>query len=206
MNRLVRSDALDVGLHVAAGSAQLAYLDPPFNVGTSFGARAPGTKGWRAQGAVAYSDRWPSMQAYLDWLEPRLAATRACLAPDGTMWLHLDHRAVHEAKTLCDRVFGPGAFLGEIIWAPGNGARGTRSGPGMTHQTLLLYAMEPGLRGTPGIRAFASRSPRRACRCTSRGKTGKAGAIASARSAEGRTATTRTRVGRSGASGPTAPP
>ena len=70
----------------------------------------------------------------------RVAAARECLAGDGTMWLHLDHRAVHEAKLLCDRVFGRFAFLGEVIWAPGNGARGARRGPGMTHQTLLLYA------------------------------------------------------------------
>jgi site-specific DNA-methyltransferase (adenine-specific) len=71
------------------------------------------------------------------------------------MWLHLDHRAVHEAKALADRIFDRGAFLGEIIWVPGNGARGVRRGPGMTHQTILLYAggsrfiwnaRDPGLR------------------------------------------------------------
>jgi site-specific DNA-methyltransferase (adenine-specific) len=140
LNQLVQCDAIDVGLHVAPRSVQLAYLDPPFNVGVSFGARTPSAKGWRAQGPVAYSDRWASIGAYLDWLEPRIAAVRDCLASDGTMWLHLDHRAVHEAKGVCDRVFGGASFLGEIIWAPGNGARGTRRGPGMTHQTLLLYA------------------------------------------------------------------
>ncbi len=149
MNLLVRCDAIDVGLQVPRQSAQLAYLDPPFGIGTSFGARAAdgtGGKGgqggerWRAQGAVAYSDRWASIEAYLEWLEPRIAAVRECLAPDGTLWLHLDHRAVHESKGVCDRVFGPGAFLGEVIWSPGNGARGARRGPGTTHQTLLLYA------------------------------------------------------------------
>jgi site-specific DNA-methyltransferase (adenine-specific) len=143
VNLLVRCDAIDIGLHVAPRSAQLAYLDPPFGVGTSFGARPPDGDGrarWRAQGAVAYSDRWPSIEAYLSWLEPRIAAVRECLAPDATMWLHLDHRAVHESKTICDRVFGSSAFLGEVIWAPGNGARGARRGPAATHQTLLLYA------------------------------------------------------------------
>jgi site-specific DNA-methyltransferase (adenine-specific) len=143
VNRVVRGDAIDVGRYVAPGSAQLAYLDPPFNVGVSFAARAPESQPgerWRAQGAVAYSDRWPSMEAYLGWLEPRVAAVRECLGPDGTMWLHLDHRAVHESKSICDRVFGPQAFLGEVIWAPGNGARGSRRGPAITHQTLLLYA------------------------------------------------------------------
>jgi site-specific DNA-methyltransferase (adenine-specific) len=136
---LVRVDASELARHVRPRSAQLAYLDPPFNVGASFGARAQ-AGGWRARGRVAYEDRWPSLEAYLAWLEPRLAATRDALATDGTMWLHLDHRAVHEAKVVCDRVFGRGAFLGEIVWVPGNGARGTRRGPGVTHQTLLLYA------------------------------------------------------------------
>ncbi|HEY3819719.1 MAG TPA: site-specific DNA-methyltransferase [Polyangiaceae bacterium] len=136
---LVHGDAVGLGSHVPAGSAQLAYLDPPFNVGASFGAR-PREGGWRAHGPVAYDDRWPSMDAYLGWLEPRLAVVRELLAADGTMWLHLDHRAVHAAKLACDRVFGEAAFLGEIIWVPGNGTRGTRRGPGVTHQTLLVYA------------------------------------------------------------------
>ncbi|HEX3344666.1 MAG TPA: DNA methyltransferase, partial [Polyangiaceae bacterium] len=136
---LVHGDALGLARHVAPGSAQLAYLDPPFGVGVSFGARSR-EGGSRARGPVAYDDRWPSMEAYLAWLEPRLAVVRELLAPDGTMWLHLDHRAVHEAKVVCDRVFGAGSCAGEIIWVPGNGIRGTRRGPGVTHQTLLLYA------------------------------------------------------------------
>ncbi len=55
------------------------------------------------------------------------------------MWLHLDHRAVHEAKLLCDSVYPEDAFACEEIWVPGNGAKG-RSGLGMTHQTILVYA------------------------------------------------------------------
>jgi len=136
---LVRADALDLGRHAGARSAQLAYLDPPFNVGTSFGARVGKGKP-RATGPVAYRDRWPTVEAYVTWLEPRIAAARDVLDGDGTLWLHLDHRAVHEAKVACDRVFGRGAYLGEIIWTPGNGARGARRGPAVTHQTLLLYA------------------------------------------------------------------
>jgi site-specific DNA-methyltransferase (adenine-specific) len=138
-NLLVRCDAAQLGGYVRRGTVQLAYLDPPFGVGASFGART-GKRGWRARGRVAYEDRWPSIDAYLAWLEVRLAVVRECLSPEGTMWLHLDHRAVHEAKTVCDRVFGRTAFIGEVVWVPGNGARGPRRGPGITHQTLLLYA------------------------------------------------------------------
>ncbi len=138
MNALARADALDLGRHVPPGTAALAYLDPPFAIGVRFGARTRARE-HRAQGPVAYDDRWPSMDAYLAWLEPRVRAVRAALAPTGTMWLHLDHRAVHEAKILCDDVFGPDAFAGEVIWVPGNGAKG-RAGLGVTHQTILVYA------------------------------------------------------------------
>ncbi|MBX3229984.1 MAG: site-specific DNA-methyltransferase [Labilithrix sp.] len=137
-NALVHADARDLGRFVAAGSADLAYLDPPFKVEKTFGARvARGTS--RAKGPVAYDDTWPSLEAYLAWLEERVAIVRALLSPRGTMWLHLDQRAVHEAKVVCDRVFGARSFRGEVIWVPGNGSK-SRTGPGMGHQTLLLYA------------------------------------------------------------------
>ena len=110
MNRLVRGDALELGRWVGAGAgrimqeAQLAYLDPPFAVGARFGARTK-TAPRRAEGPIAYDDRWPSIEAYLAWLEPRVRAVHSCLSPRGTMWLHLDHRAVHEAKLICDAIF-----------------------------------------------------------------------------------------------------
>ena len=123
---------------MAAGSVELAYLDPPFAVGKSFAARTRAGE-HRARGAFAYDDTWPSIDAYLAWLEERIRAVHACLSERGTMWLHLDHRAVHEAKGVCDRVFGRDAFFGEIVWVPGNGSK-ARRGPGTTHQTLLVYA------------------------------------------------------------------
>ncbi len=134
----MRCDAIDVGRHVEAGSVELAYLDPPFAVGKSFAARTKRGE-HRARGVVAYDDTWPSLDAYLEWLEARIRAVYILLSERGTMWLHLDHRAVHEAKVLCDRVFGRSQFLGEIVWVPGNGSK-ARRGPGTTHQTLLLYA------------------------------------------------------------------
>ncbi|MGH7295612.1 MAG: DNA-methyltransferase [Polyangiaceae bacterium] len=136
---LAQADAVDVVRLVGRGAAQLAYLDPPFGIGASFGARGE-RGGMRARGETAYVDHWPSIDAYVAWLEPRLAAVRDALGPDGTMWLHLDHRAVHEAKVASDRVFGRRAFLGEVVWLTGNGVRGARRGPGVSHQTLLVYA------------------------------------------------------------------
>lgn len=138
MRLVAHADALRIAAFVAPRSAELAYLDPPFSVGIAFGARTR-VRESRAQGPIAYDDRWASLDAYLAWLEPRLRATYACLAPRGTMWLHLDQRAVHEAKVLCDGICGRERFVGEIIWVPGNGVK-ARRGPGVSHQTILVYA------------------------------------------------------------------
>jgi site-specific DNA-methyltransferase (adenine-specific) len=159
-NVLVQGDAKDLGSFVAPGSADVAYLDPPFKVEKTFGARL--TRGTsRARGPIAYDDTWPSLEAYLSWLEERIVAAREALSSRGTMWLHLDQRAVHEAKLLCDRIFGARRFRGEVVWVPGNGSK-SRTGPGMSHQTILLYArgLEPIWNGKdPALRApFAATS------------------------------------------------
>lgn len=136
--RVVASDALHLLDHVGQGSVDLAYLDPPFAVGKPFAARTL-EKRERAHGAVAYDDRWPSLDAYLGWLGERLVVVRETLAAEGSLWLHLDHRAVHEAKVLADRIFGRPSFQGEIIWVPGNGSK-SRNGPPAAHQTILVFA------------------------------------------------------------------
>jgi len=115
----------------------LAYVDPPFNTRAHHGVRSG--SGERARGPRAYPDSFPTVEAFLVMLAPRLAAVRDALTQRGSLFLHLDHRTVHEAKVLCDRLFGSAAFRGEIVWVPGNGGR-RRRGPSVTHQTLLVYA------------------------------------------------------------------
>ncbi len=139
-NVLVHRDARTIGDLFPSESFDLAYLDPPFKVEKTFRARVG--KGERVRGPRAYDDVWPSLDAYLAWLEERVAVVRSLLSPRGTMWLHLDARAVHEAKLVCDRIFGAERFHGEVIWVPGNGSK-SRCGPGVGHQTLLLYARGP---------------------------------------------------------------
>ena len=119
------------------GLFDLVYVDPPFNAGGTRGAREG--KGSRARGRTAYSDAWGGLDAFLAFLEPRIAAMRDAMDERASLFLHLDFRTVHDAKVLADRVFGRPGFRGEIVWVPGNGARRI-TGPSMTHQTLLVYA------------------------------------------------------------------
>lgn len=98
----------------------------------------------KTSGPIAYQDG-SDIDALVAMLTPRLAALRDRMSDEATLWLHLDYRAVHDAKVAADRIFGRGAFLGEVAWAPGNGARGARRfSP--THQTILLYAREASTR------------------------------------------------------------
>jgi len=115
----------------------LVYVDPPFDTRAHHGVREG--RGERARGERAYKDSWGGIDAFLAMLEPRLAAMRDAMSDRGSLFLHLDHRTVHEAKVLADRVFGRPGFQGEIVWIPGNGAR-RRGGPSVTHQTILVYA------------------------------------------------------------------
>ena len=116
---------------------ELVYVDPPFNAGGSRGVRQG--RGNRAEGAIAYEDHWGGLESFLTMLEPRLAAIRNVMAPKSSLWVHLDHRAVHDTKVLLDSLFGRDQFEGEVIWVPGNGARRKR-GPSVTHQTILIYS------------------------------------------------------------------
>lgn len=118
----------------------LVYVDPPFNAGGKRGARIG--SGERVHGRFAYNDAWGGIDAFLSMLGPRLRAISDAMSERGSLYLHLDHRAVHDAKVVADGVFGRDAFQGEIIWVPGNGAR-RRSGPSVTHQTILVYSKTP---------------------------------------------------------------
>jgi len=141
MIEVFQGDNLVVGKQlVERGVAiDLLYVDPPFGVGVKHGARTKGGEARATRSSVAYDDAWDGIDRFLEALTPRIELFRALLSPKGSLYLHLDHRAVHEAKVLCDGVFGRECFRGEIIWVPGNGARSRKSW-GASHQTILVYS------------------------------------------------------------------
>lgn len=147
-------DNLPILRGLPAGAFTLAYLDPPFNTGREREAErvrgvpdASGRLGFRGRGyrvtretVCSYDDRFGD---YWDFLEPRIEEAWRLLAPDGTLYLHLDYREVHYAKVLLDALFGPECFINEIVWAYDYGARTRRRWPAK-HDTILMYAKHPG--------------------------------------------------------------
>ncbi len=130
-------ERLPDAMSAAGGPFDLVYVDPPFNAGGTRAARQG--SGERTKGPVAYKDAWGGLDSFLTMLEPRLAGVRDTMTSGGSLFLHLDFRAVHDVKVMADRVFGRVAFRGEIVWVPGNGARRVK-GPSVTHQTILVYS------------------------------------------------------------------
>lgn len=125
-------DNLEVLAGLDEGSVDLVYADPPYGTGTR-----------RTGSAGAYDDRTPDgLEGYLAWLRPRLVACRRVLAPTGSLFVHLDWRAVHHVKVALDGIFGAACFVNEIIWCYSVGGKSPRAF-GRKHDTILWYGRTP---------------------------------------------------------------
>jgi DNA modification methylase len=144
-NRLIFGDNLavmDALLEEWRGKFRLIYCDPPFATGKGFSRRIGRGEDSRKpetwQLGEGYADTWTSIEAYLSMLYPRLIRMRDLLSADGTLYLHLDWRAVHFAKVLLDEIFGAENFINEIIWVY-HGPSPVKSYFNRKHDTILVY-------------------------------------------------------------------
>jgi site-specific DNA-methyltransferase (adenine-specific) len=96
----------------------LAYLDPPFFTNREHAAwlRKAGSPRTERTRVPAFDDRWADLPEYLDALAARLVATRALLAPYGSIVVHVDPKTSHYVRVLGDEIFGADAFASEIVW------------------------------------------------------------------------------------------
>jgi DNA modification methylase len=120
----------------------LIYADPPFfsnkhypaRIGRGEDSRHP--MEWKL--VEGYGDHWGDIDDYLDFLYPRLALMHRLLAPNGTIYLHLDWHADACARLLLDEIFGRDRLLNEIIWAY-HGPSPIRRAFNRKHDTILVY-------------------------------------------------------------------
>jgi adenine-specific DNA-methyltransferase len=131
-----------------AGALKLVYIDPPFDTGADFSHRvAIGDTTIAKLPSIleehAYRDTWGFGRAsYLSMLFERLVLIHELLAEDGTLFLHLGSNVSHYGKVLCDEIFGPGAYLNEVVWkrahSHGDVGQGARH-LGRLHDVILLF-------------------------------------------------------------------
>ena len=127
-NQLVCGDNLQVMANLPSGSVDLIYMDPPFGTGQ---ART-------GSGGAHYRDPGGDPAGFVTWLMPRLTESHRLLAEHGSIFVHLDYRAVHYIKVALDGVFGYGRLINEIVWCYSVGGKSRRSF-GRKHDTILWY-------------------------------------------------------------------
>jgi site-specific DNA-methyltransferase (adenine-specific) len=153
-NLVIHADNSVVLPLLPAEAFGLIYLDPPFNTGRKQSRQSLRTTRSATGGRIGFQGRSydtvkgaitgydDAFDDYWGFLEPRLEQAWRLLAPDGTLYLHLDYREAHYAKVLLDALFGRDCFLNEIIWAYDYGGRSTRKWPAK-HDNILVYVKDP---------------------------------------------------------------
>lgn len=132
-NLLFTGDSLDV-LRILAevpeyrrhyrGRVKLVYIDPPFNTGVAF----------------EHYDDWMEHSTWLSFMRDRLLLIKELLAPDGSVWVHLDDVEQHRMRCLLDEVFGAEHFVSNIVWQKTTSARNDTSGISSDQDVIAVYA------------------------------------------------------------------
>ena len=90
LNQIHRMDCLEGMAELKAGSVDLAFADPPFNIGYDYD---------------VYKDNKAS-QEYLDWSHKWMGAVARVLKPTGTFWLAIGDEYAAELKLIATRELG----------------------------------------------------------------------------------------------------
>jgi DNA modification methylase len=128
-SRLFCADNRDI-LPDVADTFDLIYIDPPFGTGTTRRGRSPDR---------TYRDQPDDPELFVEWLAPCLRESRRLLSETGSLFVHLDYRAVHYVKVFLDQLFGRRNFVNEIIWCYSVGGKSRRTF-GKKHDTILWYS------------------------------------------------------------------
>jgi len=148
MNRLIWGDNLLAMQALLAqgyeGKINLIYIDPPFDSKADYSHKiklgeTELTKEPSVIERLAYKDTWAGgTDSYLDMLYPRLQLMKRLLAPDGSIYVHLDWHVGHYVKVMMDEIFGKENFVNEIIWCYTSGGKSSRM-YSKKHDTILFY-------------------------------------------------------------------
>jgi len=148
---LFHGDNRDVLAHLLAngfrGRVKLIYIDPPFDSGADYVRKVQlrGPKGtlkidgedYALGEQIQYTDIW-SNDNYLQFMYERLLLLRELLAKDGALYLHCDPSRNSYLRIVLDEVFGPDAFVNEIVWQRLS-AHNDSSRFGIVHDTIYFY-------------------------------------------------------------------
>jgi hypothetical protein len=111
------------------GKIKLIYIDPPFATKQDF----------MKDKEKAYRDKVLGAQ-FIEFLRRRLIMLRELLAPDGSIYVHLDSKKVHYLKAVMDEIFGEENFINEVVWRRRGGILAQSKQYGANTDSILFYA------------------------------------------------------------------
>lgn len=112
------------------GQVNLCYIDPPFNTGKIF---------------ENYADQIEH-SVWLTMMRDRLRWVKPLLAPDASIWVHLDDVEVHRMRVLLDEEFGAQNFVAQIAWRATDSSSNNAKSFAKDQNTILVYGAQPGWR------------------------------------------------------------
>jgi adenine-specific DNA-methyltransferase len=110
------------------GKIKLVYIDPPFNTGEAF---------------KDYDDNLEH-SVWLTMMRDRLRQIEKLLAPDGSVWVHLNDDEVHYAKAVMDEVFTRANFVASFVWQKVDSPSENKKAIAVDHDYILCYSKVPG--------------------------------------------------------------
>lgn len=136
-NLLVRGDALNALTSLIElpefarqylGKIKLVYIDPPFNTGEAF---------------EHYDDNLEH-SVWLTMIRDRLRQIEKLLAPDGSVWIHLNDDEAHYAKVVMDEILSRENFVATFIWQKVDSPSENKKPLSVDHDYVLCYSKTPG--------------------------------------------------------------
>lgn len=124
---ITHSDATAWLASLHEGCADLVYVDPPFNSGTT-----------RARGMHSYSDAWP-VEAYTALIGGVVAQCTRVLRPGGALWVHCDESSDWLIRSLLESV-PTLTFHNSVVWNYYNKISNAARKFASAHDTLFLYS------------------------------------------------------------------
>lgn len=131
---IVCGDNIEVMRTMPPGRIHLVYGDAPYNTGRDF---------TTDDGRLAYSDRFPSIEAFVENIRERCAVARDLLTDDGTLVIQVDPETSHYVKVMLDSVFGRACYRNEIVWRYRRWPSPSKDFQRM-HDIIFRYTRTPG--------------------------------------------------------------
>lgn len=125
-------DCLDLLKRLPSESVDLAYMDPPFATGRKLVGRD----------GLAFDDQWPTIEAWMEFITPRIRSVLASLTKTGSILVHCDWRTSHHVRFLLDDLLGPECFQNQLVWGYGLGGSSPKRFA-RKHDDIIWYSARP---------------------------------------------------------------